>query len=399
MLGFGIRLSFYTTWLAGPLASWIAPDEVEEINFTNTLFIAATFLALIIQKPAIQAVEAYIILLLTFGNMLSVVPYWLWRFLTCFGTKWDPGSIPEKTGQTSSDFRLLLVTAVVGFQLWYWFELVPSTHPDCTYYGFLFTKIRLDSIVLRVVNSVVLVLLTLRLCYVLAQRTREQWIMATQPRSTTSSQNHAGITTSGDEIHDDTKTMVVAPHMSKKLVRRSYLQCSQQLHAAEKRMLHVEEGAVLVQSDESVSHRRRVNLLKVLDTGNRVICQIIVMVATELTIQWNQITGVYELSSAGQTIPLVVGGGLMLRVFWKACWLDEEAGEDQTRPGTQLAPVKNMGSAHAAAKKAALQGHGEIQPTLDHKRVATTSFQGSRSAARPFEFSATAREISGDEDS
>jgi len=56
MLGFGIRLSFYTTWLAGPLASWIAPDEVEEINFTNTLFIAAVFLALIIQKPAIKAV-------------------------------------------------------------------------------------------------------------------------------------------------------------------------------------------------------------------------------------------------------------------------------------------------------------------------------------------------------
>jgi len=45
LYGLGIRLSFYITWLAGPLASWTVPSEVDGINFTNTLFMAATFLA------------------------------------------------------------------------------------------------------------------------------------------------------------------------------------------------------------------------------------------------------------------------------------------------------------------------------------------------------------------
>ena len=386
MLGFGIRLSFYTTWLAGPLASWIAPSEVEEINFTNTLFIAATFLALIIQNPAIKAVEAYIILLLTFGNMLSVVPYWLWRVLTCFGPDWDPSSISEKTGQTSSDFRLLLVTAVVGFQLWYWFELVPSTHPECTYYGFLFTKIRLDSIVLRVINSVVLVLLSLRLCYVLARRTHEQWIIATQWQRMASSQNHIERNASGDDIPSDNGAMSVRPHRTKKLVRRSYVHGSQQLQSPSKSLLHVEEGTLLMSP-------RRVQFLQILDTGNRVVCQIIVMVATELTIQWNQITGVCELSSAGQTIPLVVGGGLMLRVFWKAYWRDEEDLDPHTDSRRESRRTKDVVTEGTAAEEAALDNHGKMRQLLQPERV------GPHSAARPFKFSATAVEIEEDEDS
>jgi len=386
MLGFGIRLSFYTTWLAGPLASWIAPSEVEEINFTNTLFIAATFLALIIQNPAIKAVEAYIILLLTFGNMLSVVPYWLWRVLTCFGPDWDPSSISDETGQTSSDFRLLLVTAVVGFQLWYWFELVPSTHPECTYYGFLFTKIRLDSIVLRVINSVVLVLLSLRLCYILARRTHEQWIIATQWQRMASSQNHIERNASGDDIPSDNGAMSVRPHRTKKLVRRSYVHGSQQLQSPSKSLLHVEEGTLLMS-------KRQVLFLKILDTGNRVICQIIVMVATELTIQWNQITGVYELSSAGQTIPLVVGGGLMLRVFWKAYWRDEEAVDPHTGAGSEPRSIMDAVIEGTAAEEAALENHGKMRQPLHLESV------GPRGMARPFKLSATAVEIAEDDDS
>jgi hypothetical protein len=55
--------------------------------------------------------------------------------------------------------------------------------------------------------------------------------------------------------------------------------------------------------------------LEVIDTMTRVVSQVTIIVATELTIQWNKITDVYTLKSAGQTIPLIVGGGLMVRVF------------------------------------------------------------------------------------
>ena len=72
-----------------------------------------------------------------------------------------------------------------------------------------------------------------------------------------------------------------------------------------------------------------------------VVSQITIIVATELTIQWNQITDVYTLQTAGQTIPLIVGGGLMLRVFWKAWWRDE-AVESRSHLARQPRSIEDM---------------------------------------------------------
>jgi hypothetical protein len=41
-----------------------------------------------------------------------------------------------------------------------------------------------------------------------------------------------------------------------------------------------------------------------------------VVLATELTIKWNSLRGVNTLSSAGQTIPFLVGVGSLVRVFY-----------------------------------------------------------------------------------
>jgi hypothetical protein len=41
-----------------------------------------------------------------------------------------------------------------------------------------------------------------------------------------------------------------------------------------------------------------------------------VAVATEFTLSWNHITDVQDLGSAGQLIPLVIGGGLIIRVMY-----------------------------------------------------------------------------------
>jgi len=42
----------------------------------------------------------------------------------------------------------------------------------------------------------------------------------------------------------------------------------------------------------------------------------IVIVATELTIEWNGISGVGDISSAGQTIPMIIGIGLVTRILY-----------------------------------------------------------------------------------
>ena len=42
----------------------------------------------------------------------------------------------------------------------------------------------------------------------------------------------------------------------------------------------------------------------------------IVVLTVELTFEWNHIQGVNTVASAGQTIPLAIGGGLLARVVY-----------------------------------------------------------------------------------
>ncbi|KAL9073481.1 MAG: hypothetical protein Q9161_002902 [Pseudevernia consocians] len=49
MYGIGIRIGFYLQWYGAIFASWLAPSEVETLRFTITIYIAATFVALIAQ--------------------------------------------------------------------------------------------------------------------------------------------------------------------------------------------------------------------------------------------------------------------------------------------------------------------------------------------------------------
>lgn len=85
MYGLGIRIGFYLQPYAGDLASWLALSEVDGIRLTNSVFIAATFLALLIQVIVdvsnLQVVKVYVILLLTFDYYLFLVPLYIWRLL------------------------------------------------------------------------------------------------------------------------------------------------------------------------------------------------------------------------------------------------------------------------------------------------------------------------------
>jgi hypothetical protein len=41
------------------------------------------------------------------------------------------------------------------------------------------------------------------------------------------------------------------------------------------------------------------------------------ILSVELTLIWNSVTGVYEVRSTGQVIPLVGGSGLLINTIWK----------------------------------------------------------------------------------
>ncbi|KAK5016675.1 hypothetical protein LTR16_001586 [Cryomyces antarcticus] len=255
MYGLGIRIGFYLQWYSGILASILAPSELPGLRFAKALFIAATFLALLIltiQNPlGLQVAEVYIILLLTFGSYLFFVPLYLWRIFICGRTHLDPTRFPVVfTGAFYSVLNFMLLVAVTAFQLWFWIARVPQlADQGCRSYGFIFTKVPLDAKAVIVVNLVLYSLLLLVCLFVLF------------------------------------RTLLVAV------------------------------GGYEYEDEPSISERQ----FQTLHRWEVLIAAIVastIITATELTIYWNNITNVYSLSSAGQTIPFAIGIGALLRVVY-----------------------------------------------------------------------------------
>ena len=165
MYGIGIRIGFYLQWYGAIVASWLARSEVETLRFTIIIFIAATFVALIAQVARdvdnLDVVEVYIILLLTFGYFLSLVPLYTWRLLTGCDPRFDPTRYPRvRAGPVYIHLTFLLLVAVASFQLWFWFARVPAlSQRDCQEYGFFFAKTRLNEKAFITVNIVFYMLL------------------------------------------------------------------------------------------------------------------------------------------------------------------------------------------------------------------------------------------------
>lgn len=171
MYGLGIRLGFYFQWFCALLARLLVPTksrdhrkddpikgELTALRFSINVFAAATFLALVIlivrDVSSLQIVEIYIVLLLTFGYSLALVPIYLWRLLTLCSPRWDPTRWPIiRPSPVESFLSFLLITAVSFFQLWFWFARVPQLNSqDCQEYGFLLAKIGLNVPVMQVLH-------------------------------------------------------------------------------------------------------------------------------------------------------------------------------------------------------------------------------------------------------
>ena len=63
------------------------------------------------------------------------------------------------------------------------------------------------------------------------------------------------------------------------------------------------------------SKNRKKTLQQLQPLSNLVVASVVVL-ATELTIKWNSLRGVNTLSSAGQTIPFLIGVGSLVHVFY-----------------------------------------------------------------------------------
>ena len=164
MYGLGIRVSFYLQWYSGILAAWIAPSEIPTLRIGYTFYIAATFLAVIIQvaQQRLEIIEVYIVMLLTFGGTLYLLPILIWRVLTWFNHAYDPWRFPraKPPGKLFQALDTCLLVGVLSFQIWFWVQMVPRLkNSSCIWYGFIFYKVVLNSNVFWIFNLVVSALL------------------------------------------------------------------------------------------------------------------------------------------------------------------------------------------------------------------------------------------------
>jgi hypothetical protein len=286
MYGIGIRLGFYLQWFSAILARFLVPkrfrdhrkehpmkNEATGLRFSNNLFAAATFLALLIliggDVSSLQVVEVYVVLLLTFGYSLALVPIYLWRLLTLCSPRWDPTRWPITwPSKVESNLTFLLITGVASFQLWFWFGRVSQLHNlTCQEYGFLMAKVRLNLPVMQAVH-ILLYFAVLLSCVTMILRSK---------------------------LKDVEK-------ISKKKGKTP-------------RIRHVLPFKVQYVLMAFLSSPRK-NVLRDLSIILSLAVATIVVTAAELTIKWNNIQGVNTLTSAGQTIPFAIGFASFVRVLY-----------------------------------------------------------------------------------
>lgn len=80
--GLGIRLAFYLQWFGMILASCILPSAALNLQFLNSLTIAAAAIGLAINIGVLQPAEILVVLLLVCGALYFFVPVYSWKMCT-----------------------------------------------------------------------------------------------------------------------------------------------------------------------------------------------------------------------------------------------------------------------------------------------------------------------------
>ncbi|KAK3372708.1 hypothetical protein B0H63DRAFT_302670 [Podospora didyma] len=278
LYGLGLRTGIYLLWFALLLGSFIAKTTVTTLRFILSLFISASFLAWIIQTSnnALRPVDAYIVLLLTYGVYYWLIPVYLWRLVTACNPFWDPTRWPKvPTTTVYRRMELLLVLGLTCFQMWFWSTGINSLPRDggvgngCGVvqggeeWGFFFSKVPLHAGLFVAVNIVfavfLLVCVTVSLGLELGCWVPPRWM------------------------------------------RRNERRFERHLDRLES------------QGEDEYPWRRGLQTLQAL--SNLTVTTTLV-VAIELTIQWNNLTAVNDTSTVSQMVPLIIGAGLMAHVFY-----------------------------------------------------------------------------------
>ncbi|SZF00457.1 unnamed protein product [Blumeria hordei] len=156
MYGLGIRLAFYTLWLGTILACRMAPRQASMLRMTNSLFVVALTISLIlkIRENTISPIEKSVILFMCFGGYLYYLPLNIGRTLAlCFPLMNTTCFYRREKSRIQRILNFLLMFFVAGFNLKFWVELVYIARPvGCDPIGFFFKKVSIEESDFRMGN-------------------------------------------------------------------------------------------------------------------------------------------------------------------------------------------------------------------------------------------------------
>ncbi|KAJ8106008.1 hypothetical protein OPT61_g9828 [Boeremia exigua] len=137
--GLGIRIGIYLQWVTALLANWFSTKAISGNLETNTIFLLAVLVAIIVStvQEGVQSAELIVLLQLAFGFVFSILSIWGHRIRP------RKGDEPIRLPLLGSFFRLIITTAVSAYGFWFWFGGLEKRHDnrDCSVFTFAIAKV------------------------------------------------------------------------------------------------------------------------------------------------------------------------------------------------------------------------------------------------------------------
>lgn len=163
--GLGIRIGIYLQWTTAFLSNHLLQESIGSNLETNTIFLLALFVAMIVAtiNKTVQTAELIVLLHLCFGFLFSILSIWGHR------TRRFTNDKTIRFPLIGSFFRLSLATGLSAYALWFWFRGRELHHlnPACDDYTFLFTRFDAAGnvrIFLKIQTIIVLVVYAILYC-------------------------------------------------------------------------------------------------------------------------------------------------------------------------------------------------------------------------------------------
>lgn len=164
MYGLGIRLGIYFQWFGEIIVEFFDDTDVSDIRLLGLLLSGAVVLALLVEivNHNLQAADIYIMLQLAGGSYIFLIPIYIWKTLTCCDRKWDPLKWTREPHVPVYGVSTMMVMVIISsLQLWLFSTYIPSRGHQCEYYGFFFTKTKLNNVGFIVVNIILHIIVIL----------------------------------------------------------------------------------------------------------------------------------------------------------------------------------------------------------------------------------------------